>query len=274
MRDSIMEKGILNGKLVALEDIFTVLDGEKKMVYEVIRIIEGKPLFLKEHVDRMNESIKIIGLDRFFEYHEIGDMIKLLVDEYNISENNIKIAFYENSEEHVIAYLTKSKYPSEEKHMEGYRTLLIYEERETPNAKIINNELRSLINSILESEGADECIYVSENGEILEGSRTNVFFVKGNTVLTAPDEGVLLGTTRKKVLDICQEERIAVQRRTLRIEELTFFDAAFMTGTSIDVMPVSSIGEIKLNSSKNRIVEKIRGEYNRAMKHDIRIRLS
>lgn len=223
MRDSIMEKGVLNGRLVNLEDIFTVLQGEKRKVYEVIRIIEGKPLFLKEHVDRLNKSIKLINLDRIFEYDEIEDTIQMLVEEYHITENNVKIAFFENSEEHVIAYLTKSKYPSEEKHMEGYRTVLIYEERETPNAKIINNELRSLINSILESEGADECIYVTENGEILEGSRTNVFFVKGNTVLTAPDEGVLLGTTRKKILDICLEERIAVQKRTLRIEELTFF---------------------------------------------------
>jgi branched-chain amino acid aminotransferase len=273
MRDSIMEKGYLNSKLVPLEEIFTVLDGEKKQIYEVVRIIEGKPLFLEEHVDRMNKSIKLINLERIFKYSEIEDIIYMLIDEYNITENNVKIAYFENSEEHVVAYFTKSKYPSEEKHKDGYKTVLIYEEREIPNAKIVNNELRSLINNILESEGADECIYVSENGEILEGSRTNVFFIKGNTVLTAPDEGVLLGTTRKKILDICIKERIALQKRTLMIEELTFFDAAFMTGTSIDVMPINKIGEIELKSSKNRIVEIIREEYTRAMRHNIRINL-
>ncbi len=57
------------------------------------------------------------------------------------------------------------------------------------------------------------------------------------------------------------------------IEELTFFDAAFMTGTSIDVMPINKIGEIELKSSKNRIVEIIREEYTRAMRHNIRINL-
>jgi branched-chain amino acid aminotransferase len=271
MRDSIKEQGLMNGKLVAMDDVFQVLDGYGRKVYEVIRLIEGKPLFLKEHVDRMNKSIKLINIDRTFEYSEISQMIQVLVDEYNITENNVKITFFENSEEYIAVYLTKSKYPSEEKHIEGYNTVLIYEERETPNAKIINNELRSLINSILKSEGADECIYISESGEILEGSRSNVFFVKGNTVLTAPDEGVLLGTTRKKILDICISERIALQKRNLRIEELTFYDAAFMTGTSIDVMPVNKIGDIILNSSGNRIVEKIRAEYSKAMKHDIRI---
>lgn len=45
-----------------------------------------------------------------------------------------------------------------------------------------------------------------------------------------------------------------------------------MTGTSIDVMPINRIGDIKLNSSKNWIVEKVREEYNRAMKYDIRIK--
>lgn len=271
MRDSIMENGLLNGKLTLMEDIFEVLDEENKKIYEVIRIIEGKPLFLKEHVDRMNKSIKIINLERTFEYSEIESMIQTIVKEYNIKDNNVKIAFYKDAEEYIAVYLTDSHYPLKDKYKEGYKAVLVYEERETPNAKIIDNELRNLINDIIKNEGVDECIYVSENGELLEGSRTNVFFIKGNTVVTASDEGVLLGTTRKKILDICIKERIAIQKRTLRIEELAFFDAVFMTGTSIDVMPVNEIGDLKIKSSENRIVEKIMEEYNRAKKYDIRI---
>jgi branched-chain amino acid aminotransferase len=202
-----------------------------------------------------------VGIDFCVSTKDVREQIYMLLDKFKEKNINVKITFFKNSIENFIIYLVKSQYPSAEKVQQGYNTILIYEERENPNAKILNDEFRGLINEILTGEGADECIYVSEKGEILEGSRSNLFFVKGNTIVTASDSGVLLGTTRNKIVEICQEKRIGIQKRAIRIEELTFFDAAFITGTSIDVMPVNSIGTVKYKSTSNRLVERIRKEY-------------
>lgn len=261
MKDSKYEEGLLNGNLRDIEEIYSVLDKDKEKVYEIIRIIDGKPLFLEEHITRLNNSIKLINIDFSVSIRDIREQIYTLLDKFKEKNNNVKITFSKNEIENLITYLVKSYYPSAEKFQQGYSTVLIYEERENPNAKILNNEFRSLINEILADEGADECIYVSEKGEILEGSRSNLFFVKGNAIVTPADHGVLLGTTRNKIVEICQEKRIAIQKRVIRMEELTFFDAAFITGTSIDVMPVNAIGTVYYKSTTNRLVDRIRKEY-------------
>ncbi|HBH13372.1 MAG: Branched-chain amino acid aminotransferase [Clostridiales bacterium 38_11] len=261
MRDSKYEEGLLNGSLHDIKEIQTLLGKDREKVYEVIRIIDGKPLFLEEHIVRLNNSIKLVDIDFSVSLRDIREQIYLLLDQFKEKNINVKITFFKNIIENLIVYLMHSNYPTAEKVRLGYNTILVYEEREKPNAKILNNEFRDLINEILTEEGADECIYVSEKGEVLEGSRSNLFFVKGNTILTAPDNGVLLGTTRNKIVEICQEKRISIQKRTIRIEELAFFDAAFITGTSIDVMPVNVIGTVQYKSTSNRLVEKIRKEY-------------
>ncbi len=261
MRDNKYEEGLLNGNFNDIEVIHTLLEKDIEKVYEVIRIIDGKPLFLEDHIARMNNSIKLVDIDFSVSLRDIREQIYMLLDKFKEKNINVKITFFKNSVENLIIYLMKSQYPTVEKIQKGYNTILIYEERENPNAKILNNEFRGLINEILTGEDADECIYVSEKGEVLEGSRSNLFFVKGNTIVTASDNGVLLGTTRNKIVEICQEKRIGIQKRVIRIEELAFFDAAFITGTSIDVMPVNAIGTVKYKSTSNRLVERIRKEY-------------
>ncbi|MBV1757521.1 MAG: aminotransferase class IV [Dethiosulfatibacter sp.] len=261
MRESKYEEGLLNGSFNDIAEIHTLLETDIEKVYEVIRIIDGKPLFLEDHIARMNNSIKLVDIDFSVSLRDIREQIYMLLDKFKEKNINVKITFFKNSVENLIIYLMKSQYPTVEKIQKGYNTILIYEERENPNAKILNNEFRGLINEILTGEDADECIYVSEKGEVLEGSRSNLFFVKGNTIVTASDNGVLLGTTRNKIVEICQEKRIGIQKRVIRIEELAFFDAAFITGTSIDVMPVNAIGTVKYKSTSNRLVERIRKEY-------------
>lgn len=257
MKDSKYEKGLLNEEWVDIEKIYCMLDKEKEKVYEIIRIIDGRPLFFEDHIDRLNNSLSIIGLNYRVTYDQMRKVIKTVLNEFGNKNINLKIALYNNGSMNMIVYLVNSFYPKPEKYVEGYHTLLIYEEREKPNAKILNNEQRRIINEILHEEGADECICVSEKGEILEGSRSNLFFVKGSTIITPPDNGVLLGTTRNKIIELCEKAKINIQKRTIRIEELTFVDGLFVTGTSIDVMPVNSVGTLKYKSSSNRMVEKV-----------------
>jgi len=98
----------------------------------------------------------------------------------------------------------------------------------------------------------------SNNDEtISEGSKSNVFFVLDESIITSPDSQVLLGVTRSKVIEVCKNNGIDVIKRNIYFNELKDFEGAFITGTSNDVLPIKTIDDIVYNSSHNEIVKKV-----------------
>ena len=260
--ENILKYGILNGEVVDSDKIEEVLKTNKVKVYDVLRLVNSKPLYFENHLDRLNRSIELIGYeDRYYENDFKKDIEKLVVKSGR-TNNNIKTTYFEEDQPIKVLYMVKSKYPKEDKYSEGYKTILMYEERENPNAKVLNEERRKIVNEILKDVGADEAIFLTENKVVLEGSRSNLFFVKGEKIITSPDERVLLGTTRQKILEICEKNNISVLRREIMLDELNFFDAAFVTGTSIDIMPINRIDTIRF-STNNKVVKKLTGLYNK-----------
>jgi branched-chain amino acid aminotransferase len=83
---------------------------------------------------------------------------------------------------------------------------------------------------------------------ITEGSRSNIFFVRRNTLVTAPDNLVLSGITRKHILDICTIEKIRIEFRSISVDELSGYESVFMTGTSPVVLPFCCIEEKSFNA--------------------------
>lgn len=260
--ENILKFGILNGEVVDSDKIEEVLKTNKVKVYDVLRLVNSKPLYFENHLDRLNRSIELIGYkDRYYENDFKKDIEKLVVKSGR-TNNNIKTTYFEEDQPIKVLYMVKSTYPKEDKYSEGYKTILMYEERENPNAKVLNEERRKIVNEILKDVGADEAIFLTENKVVLEGSRSNLFFVKGEKIITSPDERVLLGTTRQKILEICEKNNISVLRREIMLDELNFFDAAFVTGTSIDIMPINRIDTIRF-STNNKVVKKLTGLYNK-----------
>jgi branched-chain amino acid aminotransferase len=109
-------------------------------------------------------------------------------------------------------------------------------------------------------ESAYEAILVNEMDQITEGSRSNIFFVKNDKLITAPDNLILNGITRKYVIQICKENKIDVVFECVRASEIRNYDAAIMTGTSPMVLPYSCINEVSF-SIKLPVIEILRSLY-------------
>jgi branched-chain amino acid aminotransferase len=176
-------------------------------------------------------------------------------------ESNIKIVFnYNNGATNFLVYFIESSYPTELQYKNGVKGVLFFGERKDPEAKVINHKLRSSIYHKLIHEGAYEAILVNENKIITEGSRSNIFFMKGDLLVTAPDNLVLRGITRKHILDICIENKIKVEFSCVKADEITQYDAIFMTGTSPMVLPFNCIDD-KFFSVNFPLVESLRVLY-------------
>lgn len=240
-------------------------------IYEVIRVIDGVPLFLEEHLARLQASAAYLNVDIGGIISNIALDIRALIKINDNPEKNIKLVVYnlENITPDYILSFIHSNYPTKEQYLLGVPTILFHAERDNPNAKIINNKLRETINSKLKEENVYEALLVNNKGEITEGSRSNLFFVKEGKVYTASGEDVLIGITRKYIFRACNNLKLEVIEQPIPFSMLEYAEGAFITGTSPKVLPITRINEITIASANNNIIADIVNEYDMILRQYI-----
>lgn len=68
--------------------------------------------------------------------------------------------------------------------------------------------------------------------KLYEGLSSNFYVVMNETVITAPEEHILTGSTQKLILEICQEEKISVKREFPKLDEIDMWEGAFISSKS------------------------------------------
>ena len=237
---------------------------EEKVIYEVLRVIDGKPIFLEAHIKRMKNSFKLVGQEFPLKFEKIRAKIRELVKKENKTIGNIKITYGLNSRELKIFFIPHS-YPTDEMYEKGVKTIFYFGERSNPNAKIVNDDFRNKVNEEISRNNAYEAILVDRNGFITEGSKSNIFMVKGNELITSPAKAVLPGVTRGEIIELAHNIGVSVREEEYSYDDIDKLDGMFISGTSPKVLPINSVGEIKLNP-KNDVIKKLLDEYNSAMK--------
>lgn len=229
-----------DGNIDDFSDLIIEESKDNKIIYEVIKIIDGIPLFLEGHIERFKNSFELEGITFSYEYEKIKEYIESLVDANKIKIGNIKIVF-ECKYETIKIYQIEHFYPTDDMYKNGVKTITYKGERKNPNAKVIDSTFREKVNEEIKKNKAYEAILVSENNNISEGSKSNIFFVKGNMLYTTPVKDVLPGITRKEIIELAQENNIKVNEVRISKDELKNFDAAFICGTSPNILPICEI---------------------------------
>lgn len=258
-----MNKLIITDKGILHSESFKETDSEKdKSVYEVLRVVDGIPLFLEDHFNRLLSSVQMSGLNFKMNYSEFEQYFQELCTINHQSDGNVKFVLSGNSIDSRWSFsFIPHSYPSETEYREGVATGLLYAEREQPNAKIIQQNIREKANQRMAEMKFYEVLLVDRNGCITEGSRSNVFFVKGDRFYTAPTAMILAGVTRMKVLECLEELQFAVLEQAVASEEIVEYDAAFLTGTSPKVLPINRIDDHRFRVN-NPMIEQLMTTYN------------
>ena len=237
---------------------------EDKIIYEVLRVISGKPIFLESHLSRMKNSFELIGEKFELKYEEISMKINNLIKAENKSEGNIKIT-YGIHEKTLRIFFIEHSYPSEVMYENGVKTILYFGERENPNAKIVNESFRENVNSEIKEKNAYEAILVDKSGYITEGSKSNIFMVKGSELITSPVKAVLPGVTRGEIIKIAKKIGINVKEMEYRYSDIDKLDGMFISGTSPKIVPIREVNSINLNPN-NGIIRELITEYDNEIK--------
>ena len=220
-------------------------------VYEVLRVINGVPLFLEDHLKRFFHSAQLAGKNILFTENQIRLLLADLIKRNEISEGNVLIS----CKLHLKAFFIRHKYPTPDMYREGVVCGILKAERENPNAKVFQTSVRKQADDLLAENAFYEVFLVDHNNCLTEGSRSNLFFVSGARIFTAAENQVLVGITRQKTIETARELQIEVVERSIDWSEIGQFDAAFITGTSPKILPVRKIIDFVFDPANALVVQ-------------------
>jgi branched-chain amino acid aminotransferase len=208
-------------------------------VYEVIRIKDGRPMFLKEHYDRLGNSLASLGLMAPFTYDELAGHIGSMISDYSIQNHNLRMAV--DLSGYSVIYMSPTHYPDPVLYETGVRVGILHGERKNPNIKMMDRELRDAADAAIRKKEVFEVLLADRQGNITEGSRSNVFFIRDGELYTPPAAQILKGVTRLKVLEVAEKTGLNIHEEPISVEQALESAAAFISGTSPGVLPIASI---------------------------------
>jgi len=230
-------KPIADAQVSALNLEFTYGFG----VYETLRV-QGSPIFLNEHIERLLNSAKIIGLEHGYATVQIEEFVEKLIVELGTQiVYNLKIILIGGDKPLLYILPLTPRFPDRKLYRDGVSVMTVELERPFPQAKTLNMLPSYIAYKKARAAGHYEALCVDRNGNITEGTATNIFFVKGSTFFTPPKEKVLDGVTRQKILQIAQEHGIEIVEQDIKRSEIQSYSGAFLTSTSSKVMPIKKI---------------------------------
>lgn len=131
---------------------------------------------------------------------------------------------------------------AERRHATGIRaTLLPFPRATAPwgGLKLVGNVSAVAGRRLVERRRAGEGLYVTADGEVTEGTSSNLFIVERGAVVTPPLDGSILGgVTRDLVLRLARRLGVAVREEAVSVSRLRRAAEVFVTASTIEVMPV------------------------------------
>jgi len=108
--------------------------------------------------------------------------------------------------------------------------------------------------------GADDALFTSDDGRVLEATGSNIFAATGTRLVTPPlDEGILPGVTRRYVIAVARELGFDVEESPLAVSELAGADEVVLTSSLREVYPARSIDGVPMGRAG--VAERLRDAY-------------
>ena len=227
-------------------------------VYESIRVSGGIVYFLDDHIERLTESARIIGLEHTYTPELVRKSIAELLQKNDAETCNVKILLIggrEPEDAQLNILCLNPLFPDKKMYRDGVACVTYAYERAFPHAKTLNMLHSYLAYGAAKKAGAYDALLVDREGRIAEGTRTNFFCIKGKAIFTPDEENILLGVTRKAVLKIAAKSGYEIEQKDIRLADLAGYDGAFLTSTSSKILPIRAIDDFSFGEQPESLKE-------------------
>lgn len=272
---------LYNGKLANPDEVKLTLENRGFRygdgLFETMRMFDGKMPFLESHLERLNEGIKMLQLelpisDYGIDYwhYEIRRIVKYYRQKYPKKAKNYRMrltvfrndgGFYTpltNEASYILELepLKKNQFEWDKKGLKiDVFTKVKLERGRLSNIKTANALPYVLAALFKKNEGLDDALLLNTKGRIVESTHSNIFFIKGNTLITpALKEGCTAGTTRKAILEIAASLGMEVVKQKCPVSLLEEADEVFLTNAIRGVQWVRKFKKKRYSSEKTRVI--------------------
>lgn len=240
---------------LSVKDI-TVLRGYG--VFDFLITYNRRPFYLKEHVARLEKSASEIGLELQHSNAQMCEIVEETIKRNDHhTESNIRIVYTggispdgvtpQGNGILMVMVTPKLELP-DWWYTDGAAVATVDMERFIPTSKSTNYLNAVFAQQQAKKKGGIEAIYVDRKNRVLEGTTTNIFGVKGSTLVTPPD-GILPGITRSVVLELAKG-RHDVELRHIDREELKEFNEIFISASNKEIVPVIKVDDMVVADGK------------------------
>ena len=229
-------------------------------VFEGQRVYSGRTFKLTEHTERLFHSASVLGFALPFTVEEIDQACRDVIEAQGLADAYLRPVAWRGSEMmgvsaqqnaiHVaIASWEWPAYFSPEARLKGIRMKISPWRRPAPDTAPTNSKaaglymICTLSKHMAEAEGYNDALMFDYRGRIAEATGANIFFVKDGVLHTPTPDCFLDGITRRTVIGLARARGYEVVERTIMPEELADFSECFLSGTAVEVTPVSEIGD-------------------------------
>lgn len=255
--------GYVNGAITEVEKArvgvldrgFLLGDG----VFETVRVLRGRPLFLARHLERMREGAAFLGIP-FPGKEKVVEAVREVINVNQIADGGLRITLSRGQGEGLFSpgpwqptLVVTPRMPA--RRGGGYSAVFLSFRRNN-RSPLFRFKTLSMLENVLGrrealEKGADEGIFLNVDGFVAEGAATNIFICSGGKLVTPPVEsGCLPGIARGVVLELAASLGMEVEEKSIPPEEVFSAEAAFLTNALVGVVPLVSVDGRPIGQAK------------------------
>lgn len=227
-------------------------------VFDFLITYNNRPFRLKEHVERLENSARNIGLELKLTNSQICEITRETIKRNSHhQESNIRLVYTggissdgvtpQGNGQLMVMVTPKHVLPTWW-YTDGVKIITVDMERFIPEAKSTNYLSAVYALGLAKKQEAVESIYVDRNNRVLEGTTTNIFLFRNNTLIT-PAEGILPGITRNVVLELAKG-LYDLEIRDIDKSEVATVDEMFITASNKEIVPVIAVNDLVIGNGQ------------------------
>ena len=249
---------LLDAKISVLDRGFIFGDG----VYELIPVYSRRLFRLDEHLERLQNSLEAVRINNPYPESEWKKILSQMVMKHPDQDQSIYLqvtrgvaprdhAFPENVEPTVFMMSTPLKVTDETTFEKGIAAITLDDIRWLHcNIKAISLLPNILMRQTAIDEDAQEAILVRD-GEVTEGSASNVFMVYKGVIKTPPKSARLLpGITRDLIVELARQHGLSCEESNFSKVELQAAEEIWVSSSSKEILPVIRLDEVAVGNGK------------------------
>jgi len=259
-------------------------------VWEGLRVSEGHPAFLDQHLDRLYEGAKAIALDIGLDRDALTRAVYATLQANRMRDGvhvrlmvtrGVKRTPYQDPRVTIgpatIVIIPEHKDPLPDTVERGLKLFTVHVRRGYPDVQDPKLNSHSKLNCITAciqayTAGADEALMLDPHGFVATCNSTHFFIVRKGEVWTSTGMYCLGGITRANVLRVCRDNGIPAFEKSFSLTDVYGADEAFVTGTFAGVAPVVEIDGRKISDARGPMVERLQTLYRELIARDVAAR--